>query len=216
MTICGKDPIFIGCMPRSGSSLLRVMLDSHPSMAADREVGWFASDNPAKLLKASYARMGKRFVNKEPKSLSFQGLVALRKLFGQDLYFIHIKRKPEDVYISYSKTGVSDEEFVKDAWHYISGLTAKDQWPEKHIVTSYEDLVANPRGELKRLCFFLGIAFNEQMLEFHKKQHRTHDHHSDHKATKPIFTDSVGQAKSKTLPKAIQALCNQMAKLQGD
>ena len=33
MTVIGDRPIFIVCCPRSGSTLLRLILDSHPRLA---------------------------------------------------------------------------------------------------------------------------------------------------------------------------------------
>ena len=211
--ICGTDPIFIGCMPRSGSSLLRVMMDSHPMLAADREIGWYFSKHPEKLLLASFKRVGSRFVNKEPKSISKRGLKTLKKLFGDNLSFIHIYRKPEDIYISYAKTGISPQEFVKDAECYLSGLESQ-HWPTKLMRLSYESLVLDTTIQLGRICQFLSIPYSGQMLHHCRQKHRVNDHYSDIQAQQPVFTASIGQSEGKDLPKQIRILCKRMEELQ--
>jgi len=45
--------------------------------------------------------------------------------------------------------------------------------PKKTMVLHYEDLVKNPKTELKRVCYFFGINYSDNMLNFHvshKKQ----------------------------------------------
>ena len=201
-------------MPRSGSSLLRVMLDSHPMLAADREMGWYFSKHPEKLLTTSFKRVGERFVNKEPKSVSERGLKVLKKLFGDDLSFIHIYRDPEDIYISYAKTGISAQEFIKDAECYISGLEATELWPDRLMRLSYESLVLETTRQLELICRFLSIPYSTEMLHHCRHNHRVNDHYSDIQAQQPVFTASIGQANGKDLPKHVRALCKKMKELQ--
>ena len=43
----------------------------------------------------------------------------------------------------------------------------------QYMELRYEDVVANPRAELERMCSFLGEPFDERMLEFHKGKNST-------------------------------------------
>lgn len=40
--------------------------------------------------------------------------------------------------------------------------------PEQIMLLKYEELIADPESTLRRLCGFLGEAFEEQMLEYHR------------------------------------------------
>ena len=44
---------------------------------------------------------------------------------------------------------------------------ARERWPDGHTIR-YEDLTADPQGELTRLCAFLGVEFEPTMLEYGK------------------------------------------------
>jgi hypothetical protein len=41
-----SNPIFIIGVPRSGTTLLRVLLDSHPNIASGPETPWFCAHHP--------------------------------------------------------------------------------------------------------------------------------------------------------------------------
>jgi len=201
--VCGTDPIFIGCMPRSGSSLLRVMLGSHPNLAADAEIGWVSSKRPKLKLYNSYVRVTgggfRRYINKEPKIISPQGLGILRRDIG-DLYLIIIRRRSVDVLASYIKTshlfhgqnmmGV----FANDAADYIKGrrILSQFKWPVLEV--NYESLVENAAETIATVCSFLNIQFARGMLHHEKYKHNRSQHPSDVATRKPIFKSSINQA----------------------
>lgn len=70
----------------------------------------------------------------------------------------------------------------------------------------YEDLVTEPVTTVSNSCRFLGLDYEDKMLDFWKApttiEHQEYDHHRN--ISKPIFTDSVGQWKKRLTPQDIQ------------
>jgi hypothetical protein len=52
-------------------------------------------------------------------------------------------------------------------WRRIVRLHASyvRRYPDRYTVVRFEDLLADPRGEVERLCRFVGIAFDESLLD---------------------------------------------------
>ena len=76
----------------------------------------------------------------------------------------------------------ADYERTMQAWHDI---------PEVDMIDlQYEDLVADPEGESKRVLEFLGREWTEDILEFHKSK-RTVNTASREQVRKKIYTSSV-------------------------
>ncbi len=48
------------------------------------------------------------------------------------------------------------------------GMRAAERYPANVLTVRYEDLVANPGDEVRRICDFLGLMFGEQMLEIER------------------------------------------------
>ncbi|MBI9036011.1 MAG: sulfotransferase [Bacteroidales bacterium] len=88
--------------------------------------------------------------------------------------------------------------FIRESRKYMANH------PNNFFYLRYEDLAMNPQKHLKELTDFLGIAYDESMLEFYKaknaRQERGHTetqekyHQSLHN---PISTKSIGNWKSK-------------------
>jgi hypothetical protein len=54
-------------------------------------------------------------------------------------------------------------------WHVRLGREAKDRLgKERYSELSYESLVADPERECEKLCVFLGVGYDEAMLQFHE------------------------------------------------
>jgi len=102
--------------------------------------------------------------------------------------FIHMLRDPRAVFVSQRKkkaentsvsrlyrlfrsTRASYDAYlslgVSVNWLRAVQLHAcyQNHFPERYYLLRFEDLVADPRGQLERLCQFLGIDFEEPMLE---------------------------------------------------
>ncbi len=60
----------------------------------------------------------------------------------------------------------------------------------------YEDLVANLEAESKKIFDFLGLEWNENILEYHKKKSRTISTPSYQDVSKPIYTRASGRWKN--------------------
>jgi hypothetical protein len=70
----------------------------------------------------------------------------------------------------------------------------------RFVELRYEDLVSDPRASVEKVCGFLGVPFEEQMMEhdraFDKMGDTTRlDHHA--KVGQPVTTDSIGKWKER-------------------
>lgn len=233
--ICGEDPIFIGCMPRSGSSLLRVVLDSHPQLSADVEINWVKGKRPFKKLQESYKKVvgnsDRRYVNKEPKIITQKGLRRLCVLPYDPINMIIIKRNSLDTLASYIKSrhyplfnGMNMSAiFINDANEFARGYKSLITTPNrlKIFEIKYESIINEPRESIDGLCEFLGIEFAPSMLKHHLKKHKYTDHYSDAKAKQPIFKSSVNHHKKIfkeigfRLSQKLENACKMLDKLLG-
>ena len=216
------DVLFILGMPRSGTKLLRDILNRHPEVAifpveshflpyfqsrfpqygdisqrsnfdrfyadvqqtnfmralSERDIHfpadeWFASlqgnsfGSAIESLFAIYAgRSGSRIAgDKTPAYITEAEL--LLDLFP-NAKFVHIVRDPRDYVLS-----------LRNAWNQ-NAIRAAQRWKDsirnlhavmkaRHIEYAeirYEDLVSDPRAAVTRVCDYLGIDFDETMLNF--------------------------------------------------
>jgi hypothetical protein len=84
--------------------------------------------------------------------------------------FIHLIRDPRDVAISYKKLGwaghhyFATDEWSKSErdWDAMSASLSKDQ----AIDVRYEELVCNPKQEMKRVCEFLGVEYSDAVFDY--------------------------------------------------
>ncbi|WP_460153864.1 sulfotransferase family protein [Pseudomonas sp. S2_B07] len=99
-----------------------------------------------------------------------QRLDLVSKLFP-DAKFIHMVRDGRDVALSFART----------TWWHISPRLNLARWqreikkiatdansflkPDCYLEVKYEDLVASPESELRKVCTFLGIDFDPHMLD---------------------------------------------------
>jgi hypothetical protein len=225
----------IGC-PRSGTTLLRRMVDAHPKIAITRETHWIpemivqgrgidvagrVTPELAALLAAhpkfatlgidreeverlararpTYptlvevlfdrygATRGKRIVgDKTPGYVREIGL--LHELFPY-ARFVHLVRDGRDVCLSALEWERKAEQFRRrfPTWDDAPVATAALWWrrrvlegratgarlePELYVELRYEALVADPEGECRRLCDFLGVGFDLAMVRFHEGRTR--------------------------------------------
>ncbi|NES70501.1 MAG: sulfotransferase [Okeania sp. SIO2D1] len=122
------------------------------------------------LLLEKFAELKKTSIvgEKTPEHLRY--IEMIYKFFPSAL-FIHIVRDPRAVVNSWRKVPWSSGNVIDDTrvWHrnmiFIDNLPA-------HIKSSimrinYEKLVLEPEQTLKKMCNFIGVEFEAQMLEFH-------------------------------------------------
>ena len=125
-----------------------------------------------RCLNASYARSrGKtRYGNKTPKHVLHMPEIA--ELFPE-ARFVHIVRDGRDVALSYlSKDfGPSDVRSAADVWRARVERGRADGarlGERRYAELRYEDLLTDPEAELRTICAFLDLPFDDAMLRYHE------------------------------------------------
>lgn len=186
-----EAPVFVICTLRSGSTLLRVLLDSHSQIRSPHELHlryvsvhfdqkWsersmkeLGLDTRAasyllwdRLLHRELTASGKSIIaDKTPNNVFI--VDRLREAWP-DARFIFLLRHPGAIARSrqqYKSEG-ADELVIK----YVEALEAARQTHDGHTVR-YEDLTENPERELRRICDFLGVAYEPTMLDYGQVDH---------------------------------------------
>ncbi|MFK8181750.1 MAG: sulfotransferase [Phormidesmis sp.] len=113
---------------------------------------------------------------KDPSQMQAIGITAhfdfirLKRLWP-NARFIHLTRDGRDVTYSWLRELELDHSawFAAQRWQ-----TAEDAWdvlaselePDEYLELTYEDFVRNVEGTLHRLCEFIGLPYDEKMLDF--------------------------------------------------
>lgn len=190
-----ERPAFILSTVRSGSTLLRVLLDSHSALHSPhelhlRDLAVEVRSGPAtkamdelgldarhleyllwdRLLQREVALHGKRLlVNKTPTDV----FVAERICeCWPDARFIYLLRHPGSIARSRSEARPQDseEQNVAIVRRYADALErARQTWPG--LVVRYEDVTADPEAQLRRICTYLEVPFEPQMLDYDRFDH---------------------------------------------
>jgi Sulfotransferase family len=221
-------PIFIVGCPRSGTSILRVILDSHPRISSGREEAtlyWLErlDTEPAVSRRAAYGlteevwhELVRQFIGEQQMTyaqsqhktrwaLKFPELALtipwIDKVYPKS-QIIHIVRDPRDVIAS------SHRQFGKDRsirygerWvRYIeyAERDGHDLGSARFKTIRYEDLVTTPEPVLRELLGWLGEDWNDDVLWPYG---RTHEHPVIAKPLKrkdSIHAGSVGKGRGNT------------------
>src|SRR4051812_25665578 len=188
-------PAFILSSVRSGSTLLRVLLDSHSQLHAPhelhlRDIVVQINKRPARkamieldlgakklqyllwdrLLQREVTAHGKRYlVNKTPTDV----FIAPRILeCWPDARFVFLLRHPAAIARSRASARPQDsaERNLAAVRRYTDALErARNTLPGLDV--RYEDLTQDPERELRRLCDFLGVRFEPAMLDYDRFDH---------------------------------------------
>ena len=189
-----QAPVFVICTLRSGSTLLRVLLDSHTQIRSPHELHlrYVSVDFDQKWAERSMKELGldergaeyllwDRLLHRE-LTASRKSIIAdktpnnvfivdrLREAWP-DARFIFLLRHPGAIARSraaYKGDAVEggDELIVK----YVEALDAAREAYDGHTVR-YEDLTANPERELRKICVFLGVDYEPGMLDYGQYDH---------------------------------------------
>ncbi|GAA3657835.1 sulfotransferase [Nonomuraea antimicrobica] len=191
-----REPVFLLSSVRSGSTLLRVILNSHSKVHAPIEthfrrmtvglgtepvrqameaLGHTHSDIEHmlwdRLLHRELVRSGKPIIAEKTPSNVF----AWRRIATcwPDARFIFLLRHPMSIVQSWHEADpvkrpmeqavprtLSYMTYLEEARTHLEGLTLR-----------YEELVAEPEAQLRRLCLFLGVEFETAMLQYGKQDH---------------------------------------------
>lgn len=196
--------IFVLCTPRSGSTLLRYILDAHPKICCPPELAlgplaeqlyWAvfysvaqpqaSTDDERRLiaiaevrrviddLMCRYARLKKKefWSEKTPKNLPHAK--RLNEVFPDAAYICLYRNCMDMVYssIESSRYGKMDELWdyrqIYQAWIDQTSelLKFEREHPSRCFRIKYEALVLDPPGVLRRLFDFLGVEWEEKLID---------------------------------------------------
>ncbi|MHB9758213.1 sulfotransferase family protein [Streptomyces sp. BYX5S] len=187
-----RRPVFIMSPVRSGSTLLRMLLDAHPRLHAPHElhirrleVGYGSKLSQRamdaldldrgdlehllwdRVLHRELTRSGKDFIVEKTPSNAFV-YQRIRDCWP-DARFVFLLRHPVSIAQSWHE-GDPDkrtyDEACVDALRYMKAVDhARKGLTGGHTVR-YEELTADPEARLRALCTFLGVDFEPSMLEY--------------------------------------------------
>lgn len=229
-----SDPFFIVGVQRSGTTLLRLILNAHSEIAIPEEASFLKPLLNSKWIRSTisgerkdkligFLRANEQFrlwnFDSEPflntlenkqsttikevmemmyssyashegksswgdKSLFFGAMDLIKEMFPKSR-FIFIVRDGRDVFYSWRKMDSSKSHPAvmaldwKSKLHFIE--RSMKNIPEQDIILiRYEDLLTKPESTLQNICKFLGIPFEDGMLQFHQSSKKyIGNHHSD-------------------------------------
>ncbi len=189
------QPTFVLCTLRSGSTLMRMLLNSHSQLHAPHEIHlrYVSVNLDAKWSERSLKEMGldqkgleyllwDRILHRElaasgkpwivDKTPNNVFIVDRLKECWPDARFIHLLRHPASIARSRKEMNpdADDDKNVDLIRRYCESLERARQTYEG-VTVRYEDLTTNPEAEMRRVCEHLGIAFEPTMLEYGKFDH---------------------------------------------
>jgi Sulfotransferase family len=191
-----EQPGFVMCTLRSGSTLLRVMLDSHSQIHCPHEIHlrYLSVNLEAKWVERSMREMG---LDQEKLEYLLWDRVLHRQLSGSGKQRL-VTKTPNDVFIADRiKTCWPDAKLIFLLRHPAAivrsrkNLQPDDADQEKNVdlirrycealerarqtydgvTIRYEDLTADPAATTQKVCEHLGVAWEPGMLEYGSQDH---------------------------------------------
>ena len=199
-----ESPVFVISSQRSGSTLLRVLLNSHSRIRAPHELHLgslqvrldtdYAGDVMGELgfgratlehllwdrvLYHELSRSGKDIiVDKTPHNALMWRRLATA---WPDARYLFLLRHPgavlESVLSRHQDT--EPESATRSVARYVAGVQEARENLDG-LTLKYEDLTASPERETRRICEYLGVPWEPEMLEYGRQ---------DHGPFKPYFGD---------------------------
>jgi len=189
-------PVFVMSSVRSGSTLLRVILNSHSQIHSPHEMHFrrtrvIAYTVPVRqalehlnlnerdlehllwdrLLHRELAASGKSvLVEKTPSNVFVADRLAKA---WPDAKFIYLTRHPWSIAQSWHEADPVRRPMRRAVPHTLKYMEALERARPKHpgLSLRYEDLTADPAKETRRICEFLGLDWEPGMLEYGKQNH---------------------------------------------
>ncbi len=188
-------PGFLFSSVRSGSTLLRMILNSHSEIYAPHELHLahvkVTLEIPAaqkametlgfnereltnmvwdRLLTRALQESGKKILVEKTPNLVFQWARVAQAF--PDAKFIYLLRHPASILDSWqrARTSQTEEEAIASVTKYLTALREARAHLPGHTVR-YEDLTRDPAGEARRLCAHLGVAYEPAMVEYGRADH---------------------------------------------
>lgn len=222
--------------PRSGTTLLEQVLDSHPGVVSADELQVMSDlvyvglgrkaqpnesvpdtldrvtiDDVAAVRQAYWTGMegalrqpiGQRLLlDKNPELTMLLPIVA--RVFPE-MRILFAVRDPRDVVIScfvqqlpLNPVSVHYLTLESTAKKYAKSMTAwfkiREMLRNPWIEVRYEDMVANLEGEARKALDFLGLPWDDVVLDYHRRAQQKHVHSPTYEAvTRPVYTSSIGR-----------------------
>ncbi|MHC3471457.1 sulfotransferase family protein [Streptomyces sp. 7R007] len=192
------SPVFVLSSVRSGSTLLRVLLNSHSRIRAPHEMH----------LRTLHVHLSRTFTADAMKALELDK-TELEHILWDRVLHLELGRSGKDVIVDKTPPNTliwprlhrcwPDARYILLLRHpgaVISSLTSRRKdpdheailaevsrytekleearlgLPQAHVVT-YEDLTADPEAVTRALCDFLGVEWEPAMLDYGKQDHGT-------------------------------------------
>lgn len=212
-------PIFIVGMPRSGTSLLEQILDSHPDVQGIGEQPYLAQE-VTRTLKSSrepvarldWREAGRRYLERvrqmagdaprftDKMMHNFNSVGFIRCMFP-NARVIYCRRDVLDncmsCYRANFNTLTLSYNLQELGWFYgyHEGMMEfwRAQFPDAVIEVQYESMVNEPREQVERLLNALDLPWAESCMKFHENP-RVVRTASVHQVRQRIYTSSIGRA----------------------
>jgi hypothetical protein len=189
------SPVFMYCSERSGSTLLRMILDSHSRICAPHElhlrtlrvnfVNWYGEEAWKKLgvekedladllwdrlLHVELTRTHKSIIiDKTPANLDLWRRLAKS---WPDARYIFLKRHPLRIVESLAAASPDlpwDDHYKRVNGYLNNWLDARAELPGPTV--SYEELTVDPQRVVRLICKYLGVPFEPAMLDYGRVLH---------------------------------------------
>jgi hypothetical protein len=192
------SPVFVLSAPRSGSTLLRVLLNSHSRICAPHEL--HLRRVHVQLEDVNYARVAMKELGLDEEALEHLlwdrimhrqlqrtgKFVFVEKTPGNgaiwerllqawpEARFIYLIRHPASILASLERAypDAGSAELQRRVLRYAARVDAA-RAARPGPVVRYENLTTNPESVLRELCAWLGVRFQPPMLEYGRSRHGT-------------------------------------------
>ncbi|NDW21612.1 sulfotransferase [Alteromonas hispanica] len=227
-----KKPIFIIGTQRSGTTLLTRMLSAHPELFIQNEMGDWGVFHKPYAPEELHERIAKKLCS---HGVNLKELQEKKKRWGwkdpmltphifelaasyPDAKFIVLVRDPRAVVASYIENawGLGTNAYTgalrwkKEVAHQ---LTLLNVYPDRCLLLKYESLIESTVDCLEDVVEFIGVDYDELMLNYHQKPLEFSQNASNANTRKPINQNSLNKWK-RTLSRrqigTINAVCKSL------
>jgi hypothetical protein len=136
------------------------------------------------------------------KTPSFFRMVNELSSFFPEAKFINVIRDGRDVYLSLKDREKGRKNIAVAAleWRHKVQKVKKSfsRFPSDRVLNvRFEDILTDPERRTKDICAFLGIRFEDRMLQFYKTSHKFIGEHHSERIFRPISAEAAGKWKGK-------------------